>query len=51
MDYSDWVWFKFWLIVAAAFVYGLWRGFTGQPLEQEQDGTGQASTAGRELRG
>jgi len=51
VDYSDWVWIKFWLIVAAAFVYGFWRGLTGRPLEQEADGTGQAASTGRQLKG
>jgi bacteriorhodopsin len=32
MDYSDWLWIKFCVIVGAAFVYGIWRGFTGRPL-------------------
>lgn len=47
MDYSDWLWIKFFLIVTAAFVYGFWRSFTGRPLEREEADTGQESPAGR----
>ena len=39
MDYTDWLWFKFWLFIVAAFVWGLWRGITGQPLEPGPHGT------------
>lgn len=50
MDYTDWIWLKFWLVVGAAFVYGVWRGFTGQPLEPGSDGTDPASTAARHVK-
>jgi hypothetical protein len=30
MDYVDYLWIKFALIVFAAFVYGIWRGLTGR---------------------
>lgn len=33
MDYTDWLVIKFSVLVLLAVIWGLWRGFTGQPLE------------------
>ena len=36
MDYVDDLIVKLLILVALAFVYGLWRGINGQPLSREQ---------------
>ena len=36
MDYVDYLWLKFWLVVGAAFVWGLYCGLIGRPLGQGQ---------------
>ena len=43
MDYTDWMLWKLVAFVALAFVYGLWRGLTGQPLQR---GPRDTETAG-----
>lgn len=30
VDYTDFMWIKFVVIVIAAFVYGIWRGLNGR---------------------
>lgn len=42
MDYTDWMWLKFFAIVGAAFVWGIWRGFIGKPLGREPTDTESA---------
>ena len=32
MDFVGFLWLKFWVLVALAFVWGLYCGFTGRPL-------------------
>lgn len=39
MDYTDWMWIKFGVLVLLAGIWGFWRGITGQPLELEQSDT------------
>lgn len=41
MEYTDWLWIKFVLVVGGAFVWGVYRGLTGQPLwlESSEEGT------------
>jgi hypothetical protein len=31
MEFTDWMVWKFWVLVALALIYGIWRGFTGRP--------------------
>lgn len=35
MEFTDYLWIKFWVLVGLAGVYGFWRGISGQPLERE----------------
>lgn len=30
MEFSDYLWIKFFVLVALAFLYGLWKGVTGK---------------------
>lgn len=30
MEFTDWMWLKVCVVGALAFLYGIWRGFTGQ---------------------
>lgn len=50
MEYSDYQIWKAVALVVAAFVYGIWRGFTGRPLGQERRDTdsGPEDQAARE---
>lgn len=36
MDFVDYLWLKFGVLVALAFVWGLYCGFTGRPLGEER---------------
>jgi hypothetical protein len=35
MDYTDYLWIKFTVLVGLAAVYGFWRGINGKSLERE----------------
>lgn len=30
MEFSDYLWIKFFVLVGLAFLYGLWKGITGK---------------------
>jgi hypothetical protein len=42
MDYSDYLWIKFGLVVFAAFIWGIYCGLTGRPLGREQTDKSQS---------
>ena len=37
MEFTDWMWIKFGALCAAAFIWGVYRGFIGKPLHLEQN--------------
>jgi hypothetical protein len=43
----EFMWWKFWILVFLAFCYGIYRGFTGQPLAR---GPRDSRTAPKDLK-
>jgi hypothetical protein len=42
MEFTDYMWLKFWVVVFLAFCYGFYRAFTGtEPAEPAQSDTEQ----------
>lgn len=37
MDYIEFKWWKAGVLIALAFVYGLWRGFTGRSKRERRE--------------
>lgn len=48
MEYTDWLWIKFGVLVVLAGIWGFWRGITGQPLELESNDTPQGQAGSQD---